>query len=370
MPENVDDQGGHGDCAWEPGRKCQFPQLSGTVSEFRGRRYCIVHRPFEAHTEKSTAQAQEQIHAYCKDMENFDGVIFPIGNYEFQKQSVSLKSCTFAGGTKLRMQDGSVKGTVDLSGSKFERTALLAFKAAKTLVARNCTFADDIAINIGQGLALGSADFSGTRFVCRLILNAPVGSELLFTSCEFSRAPEIGPSDLPKHVSFTLAVFNRGAFTARDEPRYRHVRNLFHKQRARDVEGRFYAYEKRCQRLGTPWWPVGYGISRCLSRLYDASSEYGQSYERALGAFLLLQVYSGSPSVSGTPTERLALAADARDKFSGSNGGSKSNHQPIRPGRSSSFGTYRSQVQILSPRPLISLKFFVAPTAYGSRKKR
>jgi len=87
------------------------------------------------------------------------------------------------------------------------------------------------------------------------------------------------------------ARFRRTAQRASDEGAYRAIRNLFHKNRAREWEGYFYALEKRCHRRSLPWRSAWF--ARSLSALYDWTAVYGQSYERAFLVFVLVQIVFG-----------------------------------------------------------------------------
>jgi hypothetical protein len=73
-----------------------------------------------------------------------------------------------------------------------------------------------------------------------------------------------------------------------NEPGFRAIRNLYGDHKARDLEGIFYAYEKRCQRTSMMGWHEQ--PARLVSKLYDILSAYGASYERAFLWLAALQV--------------------------------------------------------------------------------
>jgi hypothetical protein len=151
------------------------------------------------------------------------------------------------------------------------------------LACRNATFVGDARFDIATRPA--DLDLSGSQFNSAIrIVQIDNLTRLNFNDCRFAIAPGFSGQDLPQKTSFLGAKF---ILRAEDESAYREIRNYFHKHRARDAEGEFYAREKRCQRLGMmrprQW------VSRALSYLYDLSSEYGYSYGRALFWFCLVQ---------------------------------------------------------------------------------
>ena len=110
-----------------------------------------------------------------------------------------------------------------------------------------------------------------------------------FNDCNFARAPSFGSSDqIPQRTTFHRATFT---VVPEDEGAFRSIRNKYHALRARDDEGRFYAYEKRCQRRQMT--PPREWVSRAISWLYDISSAYGSSYGRALLCLVAVQFFFG-----------------------------------------------------------------------------
>jgi hypothetical protein len=109
-------------------------------------------------------------------------------------------------------------------------------------------------------------------------------------ACRQRRAPSIDSTDrIPQETTCAGAQFN--STRGEDEGNYRTIRNYCSDNRARELEGKFYALEKRCHRRRLSW--IRAGIPRAISWLYDATAEYGQSYGRALLWLFGLQLAFG-----------------------------------------------------------------------------
>jgi hypothetical protein len=143
---------------------------------------------------------------------------------------------------------------------------------------------------------------TGRQFPIAVHLEAKVEG-LIFQRCKLLRPPKVLSEQLPQNSTFIDCTYSTSdaaqganysptADAGEDEARNRHLRVLFGRNHARDMEGHFYAHEKRCQRKALPRGP-SHWASRSFSALYDWSAVYGQSYERAFLVFIGLQVFFG-----------------------------------------------------------------------------
>jgi hypothetical protein len=94
---------------------------------------------------------------------------------------------------------------------------------------------------------------------------------------------------LPKYTTFYRVKFSDHAINEYHEPQFRHLREQFSKQQARDLEGQMYIYEQRCYRKNLRW----YNPSLWFHWLYDGLSQYGFSYERLFVGIILIQIMCG-----------------------------------------------------------------------------
>jgi hypothetical protein len=136
----------------------------------------------------------------------------------------------------------------DLSGSRFLGSSRITMAGGeRDLVCTGTEFLGTFRLDASSQNSSVSFDSSAFRasscfnFVEKLTC-------LSFGKCRFSEAPTFGDSPkIPRKANFHGATFS---LKAEDESSYRAIRNFFATHRARDSEGRFYAYEKRCHRLG------------------------------------------------------------------------------------------------------------------------
>ncbi|MGB9331335.1 MAG: hypothetical protein WCB10_11240 [Steroidobacteraceae bacterium] len=194
-----------------------------------------------------------------------------------------LRDCTFGDRVEVAVVNGA---RCDLSRSAFLGSSqLLAQHNERDLTCEDARFDGDVILE-AEGHT-GSLLLTRSRFGAASRFNRIERvKRLSFTDCRFAQAPTFGGSpNLPPRTEFKGATFD---LRAEDESAFRGIRNFFAAQRARDWEGLFYAYEKRCHRLGLrrprEWIP------RSLSFLYDKASEYGYSYGRALMWFCIVQL--------------------------------------------------------------------------------
>ena len=107
----------------------------------------------------------------------------------------------------------------------------------------------------------------------------------------FDHVPTFEPNSLPQDSTFYRARFQAGATRRASEPAHRALRIAFAANSDREMEGLFYALEKRCHRRSLQWWPSW--LARIVSCLYDWTSNYGRRYELSLGWLIGVQVAFG-----------------------------------------------------------------------------
>jgi hypothetical protein len=280
------------ECQWSPGQACQFSTYTSALIEYKGRTYCPLHLPLGGKAHNGPTFASEFRDLQEKGYGDFSGVSFageldkaaPPQRYDVVR-SLILRGCTFGDHVEVVVHNVPC----DLSRSTFLGASKIhvpgdlwdflcedaRFNGYLFFEASGCT---------GR-VTVARSDFDdGSRF------NWVDGVRALNSAgCTFAKAPTFGATPkLPARTEFKGATFK---LHAEDESAFRVIRNFFNDHRARDLEGRFYAYEKRCHRLGLrrprEWVP------RALSFLYDATSEYGYSYGRALVWFCIVQLAFG-----------------------------------------------------------------------------
>lgn len=282
-------------CNWRDGTACQFANEPQEVREIEGRHYCLMHWPIAAHTDESKARAGQWIQKLLNEakISNFDGVTFPRATYRCRRHSTfSFRHCTFDDHCSLDFISDELKTIVRFDGSTALGPLSVLCRSVETFHFRQCELKGLLTVaNDETHYRLMEADFSGSKFFDGLLLSyQKKPARLALTGCECHRAPDFRDiSALPDRTFFD-ATFSTTAITFEDEGRYRHIRNLFHSNRAREDEGKFYALERRSNWKGLTWLPIRRGVSKLFSKLYDVFSEFGQSYERALGCLLGLQL--------------------------------------------------------------------------------
>lgn len=281
-------------CAWTSanGSICTLPGQA--LVNHDGSDYCQFHLPRHANQKPPSGALNDEFrrlqHAGQTD---FRGISFPgsvdanpepNARYDIDR-NIDLSECIFSERVDLVIGNGDV----NLSASKFLGTAAISLiSPGRTFACRQVEFRGPLVFSAGSHK--GSADFSGTTFMSSSLFVYVDGlGTLNFSRCAFLSAPTFSSRALPQRTIFSGAQFR--PLRAEDEGAYRAIRNYFNANRARDLEGQFYAKEKRCQRLGMhglrEWVPCA------ISRAYDWTSEYGYSYGRALFWFCFLQIACG-----------------------------------------------------------------------------
>ena len=281
-------------CEWRPGAVCQFPGLQQTVAKYDGRWLCHAHAPSGTPLKTYDWMRSFVIEQSRAGALDFSGCIFPAGpangrgDYNFPVTSSSVRTvcrdCRFEGETSV----GGAWQEFDLSNGQFAgKMYVSGFGRALTCV--NSVFEGDVEIGIGQPRTV--VDFSRCYFAGGLVLGGLENcSRLSFDGARLGAVPVLHVR-IPQQTTFTGARFLPGTLVPENEGAYRNIRNQFAANRAREWEGFFYRYEKICHRRSLPWSSKWF--ARTLSYLYDLTAQYGQSYERALLAFVTVQIGFG-----------------------------------------------------------------------------
>lgn len=275
-------------CGWN-GYVCQFQECENTVSEIEGSTYCLAHLPLNALQKNLEAFKAFLTECLNRGHRDFSGTAFPGGSatsivpYDLRTHALALRRCEFGAYIQLNLHSGN------WSESHFRGDAeIIPYSGDANL--SGCEFHGPLTFH---GVSGGfHHDFKGSRFRGTVeFRGAGTLKALRFDDCVFEAVPTFTPAALPQQTIFTDVRFERTAQRSEDEGAYRAIRNLFNANRAREWEGWFYAHEKRCHRQSLPWRTQWF--PRFLSWLYDIAARYGQSYERALVVFMLLQLAFG-----------------------------------------------------------------------------
>ncbi len=273
-------------CQWNEARECPLAAYMNELVEHGGKSYCPFHLPL-ASEKKINHQAFVTIFTdlVAQGARDFSGVAFPGNHMPLQGNPVyrtnhklTLQKIKVGRAATIALEN--VSG--DLSGAIFYPTSVLQSGggAGEIVVCDGSTMRGRFTFN-GTSQAT-DVSFDGSNFRGRTLFNGVSNlTSLSFIECTFSGAPKFGSEGLPQNTRFRGASF---VARPKDEHAYRTIRLHFSKNQDRDSEGKFYALEKRCQRLGLP-----FGVTRLVSFLYDKVSEYGYSYERPLYWFCTVQ---------------------------------------------------------------------------------
>jgi len=221
---------------------------------------------------------------------NFSGVVFPGTDVNLRLTKgteILLRNCTFEDDTRLLLPEKRI----DASNAKALGTLTLHSQQTPQVILDNATIEGRLHLGNGSSTMscrdwsfiraqlLGGVDFSGIEFIDSLNLDrAVLSGPVIFSGTKF-----------PQKTTAYGIVAKGKALSASCEASYREARNAFHAHRNRELEGKFFAFEKRCHRRGLPR-QLRYLLPKCLSWLYDVTSEYGQSYGRALSALVASKV--------------------------------------------------------------------------------
>jgi len=244
-------------CSWdEEGDGCGLVNFQTTVGleilEYEGRDYCLLHLHLKAKRDKYTVQPNSLSQIFHQlqiaGATDFRGVQLPgfphnvLQTYSIQRP-IMMRNAVFGDWVRLTFENVGC----DLSGSIFEGvTDIDNLSNQQEVSLRQCKFLGRLKVDAGNSRF--AIDFTKSEF-CERARFSQVDSleSLLFAGCRFAYAPEFSSEvKLPPKTSFDRAEFT---VRAEDESAYRTIRNAFATPRARDAEGRFYAYEKQAQRM-------------------------------------------------------------------------------------------------------------------------
>jgi hypothetical protein len=274
-------------CEWRRGVSCQFGD-GPPIIDFEGRNYCIYHLPLGAPGKPTSSTEHQEL---LKKHGDVSGTQFPAGRYDVIviAKGRLLEDCTFADKTKLMLSTSDHY----FDRAKFLGTTTIVCATSSHVSLRNVTFFGKLIVDTKDAQAARSWRVEGSTF----------HSEVKFSDVKFVETLSLNGSTFLAQVWFEGATFpqqttalgtrfDAGALTKECEGSYRAARSAFAAHRNREIEGKFYALEKRCHRAALGWsWRSW--IPRSFSAIYDWTSAYGQSYERALLWFLGVQVAFG-----------------------------------------------------------------------------
>lgn len=289
-------------CQWHGSIPCQFdPSVLAEASDivvWGGRAYCQLHLPLDAGELKKGFS--DTLCAHIKKAPNLRGVQFPPRQYNLNTKHVDtdMRECVFAAEVFLSLGSSKFDMSCSIFGSTAHpregritisladhATARLDGARVFTLMEIQCQQGSHHALNWSmQRVAFwgelilkdvkftGSLDFSGSRFY------API---------------RLDNTKMPQQTRGERLHFGKSALSPDAEGNYRSARLVFADHKNRELEGVFYACEKRCHRRSLSPRHLRNWLPRFLSALYDLTSGYGHSYGRALTAFVVMQFLFG-----------------------------------------------------------------------------
>lgn len=274
-------------CCWHESKPCQFP---GSLVKFENKMYCRFHLPLRPNNKPSAESFQELVGTRA----DLEGVQFPRGSYNFRRHEVTtnLNHCVFGDGVELifgcveaTAEHARFLGKASLRLSSRTRVSVdrSVFEGPLTLRATNDARTGDcraVKWSFRKATFNSTADFRAAIFVESLCLDdVTFFGPTQFDGAEF---PQQTTAHRLRFVDASVAPDLEGSFRA--------ARIEFSKARNRELEGRFYMWEKRCHRLGLPLKNWRSWLPRSISALYDWISGYGQSYEKAFTWLVVTQV--------------------------------------------------------------------------------
>ncbi len=271
-PEHICSANG-GNCQFAPQAKAQF--------NHGGARFCLLHLPLEAERKRPDdfmVLLSQSLAARKNDLSEVQFPSTSTVNLEHANDMV-LERCVF-GEILLNLRNARIascevkgpisviaRGKLEVEDTDFPSTVTLTSEGSKSIVFRKVRFLGKVKL---AHPVSGAWTFDRTQFLGPLLIHQKT-------------------TELPQQITFGRVQFRRQACGPGTDGNYRQWRTLFAENSDRENEGLFYALEKRSHRRGLPW----YSLSRAVSAIYDGVSMYGQSYERAFGAFLALQLIAG-----------------------------------------------------------------------------
>jgi hypothetical protein len=290
-------------CQWHDSVPCQFdPHALAEAADivtWEGRNYCQLHLPLAAGELKKGFS--DTLCAHLKNAANLRGVQFPPRQYNLTTKNdvdTDLRHCAFAAHVILSI--GSSR--FDLSGSTFgsgthPRHGRVTISLADHASARldGARVFTDLEIE-GHGGSHHARNWSMQRvaFWGELLLkDVNFRGSLDFSDARFHAPIRFDNTKMPQQTRGDRLHFDKAALTADAEGSYRSARIVFAEHKNRELEGTFYACEKRCHRRSLSARHVRNWVPRMLSALYDYTSGYGHSYGKALAWLVATQFVFG-----------------------------------------------------------------------------
>jgi len=296
-------------CVGACGEPCQFSNLALPLQQIEERSYCPLHAPLNA-PEKGLQHMmgilQAVVNAQAGAGLELRGVIFPTnGQIHLQhgSGSVVLRACEFDDRAVLSF--ASLDANICLENSIFRGSVAINPRVARKFHCSNTRFPAALTINTPEPYPY-DLDFSRSIVGGDFKIRLPSQGNFNFRQMQFLGRLDIELANAKKvaqSTSFNDSRFGRRVCTTESEPSFRALRQAFEETGNRDDEGIFYALEKRSQRKS-----LAYGLTRCVSALYDWTSWYGSNYTRPLVALLSVQILASTGYALASPNYSLAFS--------------------------------------------------------------
>jgi hypothetical protein len=275
-------------CNWNDELPCQFANNSNAVTEYRGRSYCNYHLPADAEGALDFDSASTLI----KTERNLQGIYLPKGKYRFPdvKGEVTLRYCAIAadvqlvlsGRSKYKFDHCTCLGRLFVSSDAEVNASWNKAKIKGRLLLLGAPFVAKSWSFKGARFESG-ANFSKVKFLLSLNLKDAL----------FEGTVEFDETLFPQRIVIDGLKMGGKAIAGTSEGSFRAARLQFSTQKNRDVEGRFYMWEKRCFRKSLSLKKIRNWFPWITANIYDWTSLYGHSFERAFLIFTVLQLGFG-----------------------------------------------------------------------------
>jgi hypothetical protein len=271
-------------CQWRSDEGCQFStRQDKPLVEYQGKQYCAWHLPLEAPNRPTIPQEE------LSREPNLRGVQFPAGHYVITgvpgaENARDMTRCRFAHGVSL-----GIGQRVSLDHSEFLGDTRVISHRLCTAMLRHVTARAAFKVRAESSSSESAVrwSFAGAEFHGPVDFSkASFDEQVNLDGVTFHAPVNFDGSCFPQQTSAVGVKFKKGAIDRESEGSYRYARTLFANHRNRELEGKFFALEKRCARKSIPWWSFG----AIVSWLYDIASEYGSNYVRAFVGFICVQV--------------------------------------------------------------------------------
>lgn len=281
-------------CQWHKSIPCQFAIRAnpGDYFDHEGRRLCRWHLPVDAIEALSNTDWQDELSRSGGD---FRGVYLPQGSYDLPSrgQRFDVSFGTLAGGVELNIPTGASKPLLvrsratgslsiyDQSGVGFDLTGLTC--EGPLIIRRGSQVRGLPVVSLREATLHGGLDAK----------EAFLGPTLRLDGAKLGGRIYLDDTGFPQNTTAHGLKFLKSIYISDNEGDFRSARLKFGTLGNRELEGIFYAMEKRCHRVGLPRNRPQALFARCISAWYDWLSAYGQSYERAFGWLAAVQIIFG-----------------------------------------------------------------------------